>query len=62
MSMLDLDSTPSKFFECKFSIKSGEVLNLGLIYLKYISDVKSWNINVKLVLSASKLTGVEIFE
>ena len=41
MSMLDLDSTPSKFFECKFSIKSGEVLNLGLIYLKYISDVKS---------------------
>ena len=32
--MLDLHSTPSKFLECKFSNKSGEVLNLGPICLK----------------------------
>ena len=32
--MLDLDSTPSKFPECKFSSKSSKVLNLGPIYLK----------------------------
>ena len=34
MSMLDLYLTPSKFLECKFSSKSGKVLNLGAIYLK----------------------------
>ena len=60
MSMLDLDSTPSKLLEYTFSSKSGEVLNLGTICLKQILDTKSWNINVKLVLCASKLTGVEI--
>ena len=32
--MLDLHSTPSKFLECKFSNKSGEVLNWGQICLK----------------------------
>ena len=34
MSMLDLDSTLSKFLECKFSSNSGKDLNLRPIYLK----------------------------
>ena len=38
MLMLDLHSTPSKFLECKFSSKSGKVLNLGPIYLKIDSS------------------------
>ena len=34
MPMLAQHSTPSKFLECKFSSKSGEVLNLGPSCLK----------------------------
>ena len=33
-SILYSHPTPSKFLECKFSSKSGEVLNLGPICLK----------------------------
>ena len=60
MFMLDLYSTPSKFHECKFSSKFGEVLNFGLICLKLDFKCKVLNINVRLVLSTSKLTGVQI--
>ena len=38
--MLDLHSTPSKFLECKFSNKSGKVLNLEPIYLKILTGVE----------------------
>ena len=34
MSMLDFHSIPFEFRECKFSSKSGKVLNLVPIYLK----------------------------
>ena len=59
MSMLDLHSTPSKFLECKFSSKSGKVINLGAIYLKIDFRYKLLKY-VKLVLSTSKFTSVEI--
>ena len=42
MSMLDLRSTPFKFLECKFSSKSGKVLNLGPICLKIRMSNSYW--------------------
>ena len=58
--MLNQHSTPSKFFECKFSSKSAKVLNWFQIAKTKILDIKSWNIIVKL--STSKSIGVEIFK
>ena len=59
--MLDMHSAPSKFLKQTFSCKSGKVLNLGPICLKIDFSCKTLKpINVKLVLSASKLTGLEI--
>ena len=61
MSPLHLHSTPSKFLECKFSSKSGEVLSMGPIYLKIDFRYKILKYqDVRYVLSTSKLTGVGI--
>ena len=53
-------STRSKFVKCKFLSKSRKVLNLWSICPKIDLDIKSWNVNDKLVLSTSKLTDVKI--